>query len=564
MMWEPIPGYLNPNSYKIAISDDESSWPETWPDKAGDENDPGWSGSWNGYFGKNQFNAGQEVFYKVSDDRNYIVGYPYAPDTTDLSRRGAGIQVGVRAMEWKQILIEDVVFLLHEVTNDGSYDYDQVAFGQWLADCVGGNGDCDDDLRDFDLINDIAWSLDDDGVGGSAFGTDPVGVGATSFIETPGNNRDRIDNDSDGEYGGPIIQESMIVGEILGNGIDDNDNGLVDENLSHVPVGSQLGVSYSDRIDNNNNGEQGSPLVTEEMIDASLSQEWNIWPNPNDDFQLGSIHIISLDEVDLNAGYADGIDNNVDIEDPYALEYPIGLGADVNSPLVTQAMIDMASTDVWKRYRVPDTDIISVSAVGSLKEELAPGKFVIVDQFIDRTFARNKTFFDDEIVAHVSMAHPTSNGLMNACEEAIKKENIDFQRGGTYVVMEGPQFSTLAESNLYRSWKADVIGMTNMPEAKLAREAEIRYASVSMVTDYDCWHPDHENVDVQQVIKVLLDNAAKAKNMIKNLIDNFENHIDPNDPTNNCLDVAIITAPEKRTQKTKDKLKTIAGRVLNK
>ena len=210
------------------------------------------------------------------------------------------------------------------------------------------------------------------------------------------------------------------------------------------------------------------------------------------------------------------------------------------------------------------TDIVSVSAVGSLKEDLPPGKFVIVDQFIDRTFARNKTFFDDEIVAHVSMAHPTSNGLMNACEEAIKKSNIDYQRNGTYVVMEGPQFSTLAESNLYRSWKADVIGMTNMPEAKLAREAEIRYASVSMVTDFDCWHPDHESVDVQQVIKVLLENAANAKNMIKNLINNFENHIDPNDPTNNCLDVAIITAPEKRTKKTIDKLKTVAGRVLNK
>ena len=210
------------------------------------------------------------------------------------------------------------------------------------------------------------------------------------------------------------------------------------------------------------------------------------------------------------------------------------------------------------------TDIVSVSAVGSLKEELPPGKFVIIDQFIDRTFARSKTFFDDEIVAHVSMAHPTSKGLMNACEEAIKKENIEYQRGGTYVVMEGPQFSTLAESNLYRSWKADVIGMTNMPEAKLAREAEIRYASVSMVTDYDCWHPDHENVDVKQVIKVLLDNAIKAKNMIKNLINNFENHIDSNDPTNNCLDVAIITAPEKRSKKTKDKLNVIAGRVLNK
>ena len=221
-----------------------------------------------------------------------------------------------------------------------------------------------------------------------------------------------------------------------------------------------------------------------------------------------------------------------------------------------------ANIDALKQLGV--TDIVSVSAVGSLKNELQPGKFVIVDQFIDRTFARKKTFFDEDIVAHVSMAHPTSKGLMNACEESIKRENISYQRGGTYVVMEGPQFSTLAESNLYRSWKADVIGMTNMPEAKLAREAEIRYASVSMVTDYDCWHPDHENVDVQQVIKVLLDNAAKAKNMIKNLIDNFEKHIDPNDPTNNCLDVAIITAEEKRTQKTKDKLKTVAGRVLNK
>jgi len=221
-----------------------------------------------------------------------------------------------------------------------------------------------------------------------------------------------------------------------------------------------------------------------------------------------------------------------------------------------------ANIDAFKQLGV--TDIVSVSAVGSLKENLEPGKFVIVDQFIDRTFARKKTFFDEDIVAHVSMAHPTSNGLMNACEEAIKKENISYQREGTYVVMEGPQFSTLAESNLYRSWKADVIGMTNMPEAKLAREAEIRYASVSMVTDFDCWHPDHENVDVQAVIKVLLSNAEKAKSMIKNIIDNFENHIDPKDPANNCLDVAIITAPEKRTQKTIDKLKTIAGRVLNK
>ena len=210
------------------------------------------------------------------------------------------------------------------------------------------------------------------------------------------------------------------------------------------------------------------------------------------------------------------------------------------------------------------TDIISLSAVGSLKEDLDPGTFVIVDQFIDRTINRKKTFFENGIVAHVPMAEPTNKTLMNISKDVLESLNIKNSLGGTYLAMEGPQFSSKSESLLYRSWNCDVIGMTNMPEAKLAREAEIRYASVSMVTDYDCWHPNHENVDVQQVIKVLLGNAAKAKNMIKNLIENFENHIDPKDPTNNCLDVAIITAPEKRTQKTKNKLKTIAGRVLNK
>ena len=156
-----------------------------------------------------------------------------------------------------------------------------------------------------------------------------------------------------------------------------------------------------------------------------------------------------------------------------------------------------ANIDALKQLGV--TDIVSISAVGSLKEDHSPGKFVIVDQFIDRTFARNKTFFDDEIVAHVSMAHPTSNGLMNACEEAIKSENINYQRGGTYVVMEGPQFSTLAESNLYRSWKADVIGMTNMPEAKLAREAEIRYASVTMFRFMNFGIPIKQKLDLNKL-----------------------------------------------------------------
>ncbi len=219
-----------------------------------------------------------------------------------------------------------------------------------------------------------------------------------------------------------------------------------------------------------------------------------------------------------------------------------------------------ANIDCLKQLGV--TDIISVSAVGSLKENLVPGSFVLVDQFIDRTFSRVKTFFDEEIVAHVSMAHPTSNGLTEVCEDALKHLQIDYQKGGTYIAMEGPQFSTLAESNLYRSWGADVIGMTNMPEAKLAREAEIRYSTIAMVTDFDCWYPDHDNVEVEMIIKTLRNNAEKAKEMIKFVIEHFENKIDKNDPANNCLDTAIITNPESMTEKTKNKLKNIAGRVL--
>ncbi len=221
-----------------------------------------------------------------------------------------------------------------------------------------------------------------------------------------------------------------------------------------------------------------------------------------------------------------------------------------------------ANIDAMKQLGV--TDIISVSAVGSLKEDLEPGKFVIVDQFIDRTFSRVKTFFDEEIVAHVSMAKPTSAGLSNCCEAALKKMNISHQVGGTYVVMEGPQFSTLAESNLYRTWGADVIGMTNMPEAKLAREAEIRYSTVAMVTDYDCWHPDHDEVDVSMVIQTLMKNAANAQNMIKEIIKTFKDYSVEKDPANDCLDVAVITDPKLRTKKTIKKLKNIAGRVLNK
>lgn len=219
-----------------------------------------------------------------------------------------------------------------------------------------------------------------------------------------------------------------------------------------------------------------------------------------------------------------------------------------------------ANIDALKQLGI--TDIISISAVGSLKEDLKPGFFVIVDQFVDRTFKRKSTFFDDDIVAHVSMANPTSKGLMEICRKALRALNIKFQLGGTYVAIEGPQFSSYAESQIYRSWKADVIGMTNMPEAKLAREAEIRYCSVSMVTDYDCWHPDHEAVDVQQIIKTLNENTDNAKTMIKRIINIYRKEEIIEDSSIPSLDFAIITSREKQNIKTKKKLQTIAGRVL--
>ena len=221
-----------------------------------------------------------------------------------------------------------------------------------------------------------------------------------------------------------------------------------------------------------------------------------------------------------------------------------------------------ANIDVLKRAGV--TDVISVSAVGSLKEELKPGMFVIVDQFIDRTFARNKSFFETGLVAHVSMAHPVCNRLGDHLELAAKNSDIEVVRGGTYLVMEGPQFSSVAESELYRSWNCDVIGMTNMPEAKLAREAEMCYATVAMVTDYDCWHPDHDNVTVDAIIKVLLANADNARSLVKNVAPNVGT--DMHGVTCTCktaLDNAIITALDARDQKIVNKLSAIAGRVLN-
>ena len=220
-----------------------------------------------------------------------------------------------------------------------------------------------------------------------------------------------------------------------------------------------------------------------------------------------------------------------------------------------------ANIDCLKRAGV--TDLVSISACGSLKEHLAPGVFVLVDQFIDRTFAREKTFFTSGMVAHVSVADPVSPLLVDELEHAIKAEAIPYQRGGTYVVMEGPQFSTRAESNLYRSWGCDVIGMTNMPEAKLAREAEICYATVAMVTDFDCWHSDHAAVDVAAVIKVMTGNTAAAQRLVLTLAKSFP-RTHPPCPigSDTALSVALITAPEARDRAVMAKLDAVAGRVL--
>ncbi len=221
-----------------------------------------------------------------------------------------------------------------------------------------------------------------------------------------------------------------------------------------------------------------------------------------------------------------------------------------------------ANIDALKRLGV--TDVISVSACGSFREEMAPGHFVIVDQFIDRTFAREKSYFGTGCVAHVSVAHPTCPRLGAACLTAAQDAGITVHNGGTYLAMEGPQFSTLAESKMYReSWGADVIGMTNMPEAKLAREAELCYASVAMITDYDSWHPEHGEVDVSDIIKTLMGNAGKARDLVRRLpgLLGAERAPCPHG-CDRALEYAILTQPDARDPAVVSKLDAVAGRVL--
>jgi len=221
-----------------------------------------------------------------------------------------------------------------------------------------------------------------------------------------------------------------------------------------------------------------------------------------------------------------------------------------------------ANIDAFKRLGV--TDVISVSACGSFRNHMVPGDFVVVDQFIDRTVSRDNSFFGTGCVGHVSLAHPTCTRLGDACETAANDAGITVHRGGTYLAMEGPQFSTLAESKMYReSWGCDVIGMTNMPEAKLAREAEMCYASVAMITDYDSWHPDHGEVDIAQIIATLIGNADKGRDLVARLPDLLGNgHAICPHGCDRALDHAILTAPDARDPALVANLEAVAGRVL--
>ncbi len=221
-----------------------------------------------------------------------------------------------------------------------------------------------------------------------------------------------------------------------------------------------------------------------------------------------------------------------------------------------------ANIDVLKRAGV--TDLISLSACGSFREEMPPGTFVVVDQFIDRTFAREKSFFGKGCVAHVSVADPISPILAGHVASACEAEGIPYKQGGTYLVMEGPQFSTVAESNMYRTWGCDVIGMTNMPEAKLAREAEICYATAAMVTDFDSWHPDHGAVDITSILEVMQTNSTNAKRLVERIAAILPREHEPCPlGSDTALEYAIITAPDKRDPALLSKLDAVAGRVLN-
>ena len=370
--FEPIPGYLNEKTNLIATSVDPDTWPAYWPDRQTDEIDPGWVGSWNGYFGKNIFNADQEIFYRATDD-NYDRYGNYFPDATDLTRKGLGLIIEVRVLAWSQVLVEDAIYALHNIKNDGTANLEKVGVTVWYADFVGGDGDSQDDISEFDLLEDIAWTRDNDHRA-PTFGSDPVGIVAVAFLETPGNAIDRIDNDGDSPEMDNFITAEMIEGEIADNLIDDNGNGLIDENQTHIPFGVQRGVTYADGMAQPINPawsslkprfkvEANGPIVTQAMIDLAnsspTSNKWKLWPAP-DAFQNGKVHLIMVTQEKVGFPFKDGIDNDDDGE--------------IGSPIVTQAMITQAANDApYFRYRVNDKVILYNVVASTLGKKYADG-----------------------------------------------------------------------------------------------------------------------------------------------------------------------------------------------
>ncbi|MEM0963593.1 MAG: hypothetical protein AAGK21_13770, partial [Bacteroidota bacterium] len=391
--WTPVRGYVNPadEDLGIARSDLPESWPSFWPDKLEDPTDPGWPGSWSGLFGKNVFNADLEVFYKMGDDEYARPNNTYYPDETDRSRRGLGLLADTRVLAWSQVLIDDVVFILHRVKNDGTQDLSTVGVTLWLADLVGGDPDASDDQPFFDLLLDTAFLADRDGRSPDpAFEGAEVEGGIAFFLETPGNATDRIDNDGDGttaeeaselnfrgvtrgEPGSPTVTLDLLAGEgdqtgaagrrLRFDGIDNNGNGLVDEDSTQAAFGSQVGVGFADYIDNDNDGEPGSPVVTQAMIDEAAADRYGRWPvNPDTDagepvWLIGvGITYGSTDTDDLGKAFRDNIDND---GDAFATGPPADFLWEPGSPLVTQDMIDAAAGDApYFRFAVPGTDIV--------------------------------------------------------------------------------------------------------------------------------------------------------------------------------------------------------------
>jgi len=350
---EPVSGYHADQGAQstIATSTDPSTWPRYWPDRLTDKIDPGWRGSWNGYFGKNQFNADQEMYSRASDD-DYDRYVNYFPDNTDLTRKGMGIIVEQRTLAWSQVLVQDAVYLLFTIKNDGTKDISKFGVTMWHADFVGGDADAQDNISEYDILDAIAFSRTRTNTSPS-FGNDPVGIVGVTFLETPGNSHDRIDNDGDSPEIGPIVTSDMLVGEIPDNGIDDNGNGLVDENQTHIAFGTQTGVVYADGIAQPLKPgwlaqrrrpfhvEKNSPVVTQAMIDLAGSDPvhnpWKLWPPP-DNFQEGQVWLIEVTQDKLGLPFKDNIDNDGDGE--------------IGSPTITQAMIDKAATDApFYRYK---------------------------------------------------------------------------------------------------------------------------------------------------------------------------------------------------------------------